>query len=188
MLLGREVLKEGEATLVRIGGRGILGIRIVKAGGTVDEALQQVYKEIARTPEFARAVADYNKAAKLLKLTPAATIEEVVAALGKDVTFSKVGHIRSAIFVPGEHLGKTTYWLQGNPVTRYGERVARHELVHLAVRAIKIIDGSWIKVIDGSLTSGSRLKYRWPLLCSGCYQRCIQGTSTPNARQRSIAA
>jgi hypothetical protein len=110
-------------------GQGLIGL--VRPGGTVDPSLRAVYTEIARSPEFARALESYNAIARRLGQTQAATVEEVIAALGNDVTFSRIGHLRSGLFTAGQHPGSTPFWLQGNPLTSYGQRVGRHELTHL---------------------------------------------------------
>ena len=80
---------------------------------------------------MAKAVERYNKIAKFLGQKPSASIDDIVKALGDDVTFSKVGHLRSGVFTPGQHPGATKFWIQGNPATRYGQRAGRHELTHL---------------------------------------------------------
>ncbi|MFO0903217.1 MAG: hypothetical protein U0939_09470 [Pirellulales bacterium] len=110
-------------------GRGLIGL--VKPGGTVDDALRIHYVDIARSPQMARAVERYNKIARFLGQKPSASIDEIVKALGGDVTFSRVGHLRSGIFAPGQHPAATKFWIQGNPATAYGRRVGRHELTHL---------------------------------------------------------
>ncbi len=111
------------------GGRGLIGL--VKPGGTIDDALKAHYLDIARSPQMAAAVERYNKIARFLGQKPSASIDEIVSALGKDVTFSRVGHIRSGVFTPGQHPGATSFWIQGNPLTAYGRRAGRHELTHL---------------------------------------------------------
>lgn len=111
------------------GGRGLIGL--VKPGGTVDDALRAHYVAIAQSPEMAAAVGRYNKIARFLGQKPSASIDDIVKALGDDVTFSKVGHIRSGVFEVGQHPGATRFWLQGNPTTAYGQRVGRHELTHI---------------------------------------------------------
>jgi hypothetical protein len=110
-------------------GRGILGW--VKPSGTPDSTLKAHYLTIAKSKQMETAVARYNSIARILGQNQSATIDEIVAALGNDVTFTKVGHLRSGAFVPGEHSAKTTYWLQGKPTTWYGQRVGRHELLHI---------------------------------------------------------
>ena len=111
------------------GGRGLIGL--VKPGGTVDDALRAHYVAIAQSPQMAAAVGRYNKIARFLGEKPSASIDDIVKALGDDVTFSKVGHIRSGVFEAGQHPGATRFWLQGNPTTAYGQRVGRHELTHI---------------------------------------------------------
>jgi len=54
-----------------------------------------------------------------------------------------------------------------------------------AVRAITIIDGERIRILDGSSFPG---EVPVPLLCCRYHQRWIQGTSRPSARHRSRAA
>ncbi len=103
----------------------------MKPGGTVDDALRAHYVAIARSPQMAKAVERYNKIAKFLGQKPSASIDDIVKALGSDVTFARVGHIRSGVFTPGQHPAATRFWIQGNPMTRYGQRVGRHELTHL---------------------------------------------------------
>ena len=110
-------------------GRGLIGI--VKPGGQVDEALKAHYMNIAKSPQMLGAIDRYNAIAKILGQKKSASIDEIIVALGSDVTFSRIGHFRSGVFVPGEHIGKTKYWLQGKPSTMYGRRVGKHELVHL---------------------------------------------------------
>ena len=110
-------------------GRGILGW--VKPSGTPDSTLKAHYLTIAKSKQMETAVARYNSIARILGQNQSATIDEIVATLGNDVTFTKVGHLRSGAFVPGEHSAKTTYWLQGKPTTWYGQRVGRHELLHI---------------------------------------------------------
>jgi len=121
------------------GGRGLIGL--VQPGGTVNDALRTHYVAIAKSSQMARAIQRYNKIAKFLGQKPSASIDEIVEALGNDVTFSKVGHIRSGLFVPGRqgmvvrgadqlYVPNTKFWLQGNPTTAYGRRVGRHELTH----------------------------------------------------------
>lgn len=116
-------------------------IGLVKPGGTVDDALRAHYVAIARSPQMTKAIERYNKIAKFLGQKPSATIDEIVEALGKDVTFSKVWHIRFGIFVIDEtgmivkganqvYVPNTKFGLQGNPATAYGQR-GRHELTHL---------------------------------------------------------
>ena len=80
---------------------------------------------------MARAVQNYNRIARLLGQKPSASIDDIVRALGKDVTFAKIGNLKAGLFTPGQHAGTTKYWIQGNPTARYGARAARHELVHL---------------------------------------------------------
>ena len=111
------------------GGRGLIGL--VKPRGTIDDTLRDVYLQIAKSPQMAKAVERYNRLARFMRQRPSASIEDIVDALGRDVTFSRIGTLRSGVFVPGKHPGSTKFWIQGNPTTAYGERVARHELVHL---------------------------------------------------------
>jgi hypothetical protein len=111
------------------GGRGLIGI--VKPGGTLDDALRAHYVEIARSAQMAAAVRRYNRIATFLRQKPCASVDDIVKALGEDVTFSRIGHLRSGVFLPGQHSGRTSYWLQGNPTTTYGRRIGRHELTHL---------------------------------------------------------
>jgi RHS repeat-associated protein len=103
---------------------------VVKPSGTVDEVLQARYLSIAESPEMARTLSRYNRIARILQLKKG-SLDEIVEALRNDITFRRVGHLRSAIFSPGQHPGATRFWLQGNPVAGYGARVARHELLHL---------------------------------------------------------
>jgi hypothetical protein len=110
-------------------GRGILGW--VKPSGTLDSTLKAHYLAIAKSKQMEKAVTRYNSLATLLGQNQSASIEEIVATLGDDVTFTKVGHLKSGAFVQGEHSAKTTYWLQGKPTTPYGQRVGRHELLHI---------------------------------------------------------
>ena len=111
------------------GGRGI--VPRVKPGGTIDDTLREAYVRIAKSPQMAKAVDRYNRLARFLKQRPSASIDDIVEVLGSDVTFSRVGHFSSGVFVPGQHSAATRYWIQGKPATKYGERLARHELVHL---------------------------------------------------------
>jgi hypothetical protein len=104
---------------------------LVKPGGAVDDSLRAVYIDIAKSPRFARDLEAYNKIAVIVRQKPAASIEEIVATLGNDVTFAKIGHVRSGLFPAGQHPGATQFWIQGNPLTSYGQRAGRHELTHL---------------------------------------------------------
>ncbi len=121
-------------------GRGLIGI--VQPGGTVDSTLRAHYLDIARSPQMAAAIERYNWIARFLRQKPSAGIDDIVKALGNDVTFSRVGHVQSGVFVPGRrgmvvptsecwYVPATNFWIQGNPTTLYGRRVGRHELVHL---------------------------------------------------------
>ena len=108
---------------------GLIGL--VKAGGTLDDTLRVYYTAIAKSPQMASAVERYNKIAKLLGQKSLASMDDIVKALGSDVTYSRIGHLRSGIFTQGKHPGTTKYWLQGNPTTAYGRRVGCHELTHI---------------------------------------------------------
>jgi hypothetical protein len=112
-------------------GNGQCLIGLVRPSGTPTPWLADIYIDIARSPEFARSLERYNAIARRLGQTEAASVDEIIAALRSDVTFSRVGHLRSAIFTAGQHPASTQFWLQGNPLTSYGQRVARHELIHL---------------------------------------------------------
>jgi len=110
-------------------GQGMIGL--VRSGGTQTPWLADIYIDIARSPEFARSLERYNAIARRLGQTQAASVDEIIAALRSDVTFSRIGHLRSGVFTAGQHPGSTQFWLQGNPLTSYGRRVGRHELTHL---------------------------------------------------------
>ena len=58
------------------------------------------------------------------------------------------------------------------------------------LRVGEVIDGLALSVIDGldMVWRGVQVPVASSLFGGGCYQRCIQGTSMPSARQRSIAA
>ncbi len=88
-------------------------------------------KSTTQRPLTCDALESYNAIARRLGQSQAATAEEIVAALANDVTFSRIGHLRFGLFTAGQHRGSTTFWLQGNPLTSYGQRVGRHELTHL---------------------------------------------------------
>ncbi|RCS49492.1 RHS repeat-associated core domain-containing protein [Bremerella cremea] len=121
-------------------GRGLIGL--VKPGGTVDSSLVTHYSEIARAAQMTSAIRRYNAIAKWLGQKPSASSEEILEALASDVTFSRVGHLRSGLFDFGNQgeivyganqiyaVGKR-FWLQGNPFSAYGRRAGRHELLHL---------------------------------------------------------
>jgi hypothetical protein len=111
----------------------------VKAQGTIDEAIRNEFIAITRTPEFARDIAKYNAAARLLRQKQSATVAEIAKVLEEDVTCAKTSNGKAALFVRPKHPAATEYWLQGNPLTRYGKRVGRHELTHLgaAIRGQK---------------------------------------------------
>ena len=109
-------------------GKGLIGL--VKPGGMLDDTLKAHYLKIVRSPQMASAVERYNKIARFLGQKPSATIDEIAEALGNDVTFAKIGHLRSGVFESG-HAGTTRFWLQGNPTTAYGQRAGRHELTHI---------------------------------------------------------
>jgi len=95
---------------------------------------------------MAKAVGRYNRVAARLGQMTSASIDEIVETLGSDVTFSKIGTLRAGTFVPGQHAATTKYWIQGNPLSSYGERVARHELVHLGA-ALKGQGDTWLHEI-----------------------------------------
>ncbi|GIW85432.1 MAG: hypothetical protein KatS3mg107_1092 [Gemmataceae bacterium] len=131
-------------TIKKSGGQGLIGL--VRPGGEETPEFANIYIEIAQSPEFARCLEKYNVIARRWGLTEAAGIDEIVAALRNDVTFTKVCHIRSGVFTEGQHPGLTRYWLQGNPTTRYGRRVGRHELVHLGAALRGQRDTIWHEI------------------------------------------
>jgi|GEM_PF-1429711 len=115
--------------VIQKGGRGL--VSLVKPSKKIDNSLKGAYEQIARSPEFARDLAKYNKNAARLGQKQAASVDEIVDAVKMDTTFAKTINLKAGVFVGKEHKAATRFFLQGNPASRYGPRVARHELTHL---------------------------------------------------------
>jgi hypothetical protein len=112
------------AEAVTAAGKGLIGL--VKQGGTIDPTLQGAYTSVANSPQFSASLAQYNSFARLFGLPEAAGVDEINAALESSTTFAKTSNLNAGLFQT-----ESGFYLQGNPLTTYGERVASHELVHL---------------------------------------------------------
>ena len=111
------------------GGQGLIGW--VKPSRNIDGSLQGTYEAIANSPKFARDLEAYNRLARRFGQTEAAGINDILSALRTDTAFARVSNPRAGIFVGGQHAAAERFLIQGNPLSIYGPRAARHELVHL---------------------------------------------------------
>jgi RHS repeat-associated protein len=128
--IGGELLATGRVAIgTGTRGRGLIGL--VKAGGTIDETLGTAYLNLAQSPQFAANMARYNRVAGWLGQKQISSVDDIVAALRTDTTFARTSNLRAGMFPPKQHLSSKPFWLQGNPLSAYGRRAGRHELLHM---------------------------------------------------------
>ncbi|MEX1026469.1 MAG: hypothetical protein WD049_00455, partial [Candidatus Paceibacterota bacterium] len=116
-------------TIAPATGRGLIGF--IKPSQNYDPSLRTAYEEIVNSTAFARDLAKYNQLARKYGQTESATAEQILEVLRSDTAFARTWNLRAGLFVGGEHSAAQRFVIQGNPLSIYGPRAARHELVHL---------------------------------------------------------
>ena len=119
-------------------GSSIIGAVKPKAS-QLDMSLRAAWIEVAKSPEFGRAIDAYNTKAKLLGIKTSVSAKKIVQSLKNDTLFALSGAESAAVWSAQDlpMLGK--FWLQG-PHPRSGlsmksgatgKQAAMHELLHM---------------------------------------------------------
>lgn len=168
------------ATLEGILDNSKLGSSIVGAvrprAAQMDMSLRAAWIEVAKSPEFKRAIDAYNTKAKLLGVKTSVSAGKIIKALKKDTLFALTGAESAAVWSANDlpMLGK--FWLQGpHPLSGLslksgatGKQAAMHELLHMGAilngQEAQIANAYWVnKNVFNYFTLMSNPYYRHEL-------------------------
>lgn len=155
---------------------GFLGL-VKPEVASLDMTLKEAYIKIAKSDDFAKAIAKYNRYAEKSGVTKSVDAETVVKHLEENTFFSRVSNSKGAFWDHTEmgELGK--YWIQGDPFAGFGfpafasgRQTAIHEMLHMGAT----INGQVNQLREAANVSkklGSRIM--------SLHENAVQLSSTP---------